>query len=182
MNEININYLFYFFILLFFLWLFLPKFKKNKHDKNIKLSKTIINNFKSWEGQYIEARIFKYLRKIDPFVFEEILLSSFDILGADIVRNKRYTGDGGSDGLFFYNKKRYIIQAKRYAGHVSKQHINEFCQLARSYDGGLFIHTGKTPKSIQHINQSNVKIISGDTLIDLILSKTDMNRILNKGN
>ncbi|MEX6059375.1 restriction endonuclease [Enterobacter hormaechei] len=39
-----------------------------------------------------------YLRKIDPFVFEELLLEGFEAHGFRTIRNKRYTGDGGIDG------------------------------------------------------------------------------------
>ncbi|WP_228703482.1 restriction endonuclease [Klebsiella pneumoniae] len=40
-----------------------------------------------------------YLRKIDPFTFEELLLEGFESHGFSIIRNKRYTGDGGIDGV-----------------------------------------------------------------------------------
>ncbi len=36
-----------------------------------------------------------YLRKIDPFVFEELLLEGFERRGFEVIRNRRYTGDGG---------------------------------------------------------------------------------------
>lgn len=39
-----------------------------------------------------------YLRKIDPFVFEELLLEGFERRGFEVIRNRRYTGDGGIDG------------------------------------------------------------------------------------
>lgn len=37
-----------------------------------------------------------YLRKIDPFVFEELVLEGFERRGCKVRRNKRYTGDGGA--------------------------------------------------------------------------------------
>ena len=39
-----------------------------------------------------------YLRKIDPFTFEELLLEGFESHGFRTIRNKRHTGDGGIDG------------------------------------------------------------------------------------
>jgi len=38
-----------------------------------------------------------YLRKIDPYVFEELLLEALLSKGFKITRNKRYSGDGGID-------------------------------------------------------------------------------------
>ncbi|EPO2651139.1 restriction endonuclease, partial [Klebsiella pneumoniae] len=55
-----------------------------------------------------------YLRKIDPFTFEELLLEGFESHGFRTIRNKRYTGDGGIDGQVIIGKHRYLIQAKRY--------------------------------------------------------------------
>ncbi|WP_192840691.1 restriction endonuclease, partial [Enterobacter hormaechei] len=45
-----------------------------------------------------------YLRKIDPFVFEELLLEGFEAHGFRTIRNKRYTGDGGIDGQVIIGK------------------------------------------------------------------------------
>ncbi|MFP1771066.1 restriction endonuclease [Lonsdalea quercina] len=61
-----------------------------------------------------------YLRKIDPFTFEELLLEAFETHGFKIIRNKRYTGDGGIDGQVMIGKNRYLIQAKRYRGHIAQ--------------------------------------------------------------
>ncbi|MGM8474744.1 restriction endonuclease, partial [Enterobacter hormaechei subsp. steigerwaltii] len=74
-----------------------------------------------------------YLRKIDPFVFEELLLEGFEAHGFRTIRNKRYTGDGGIDGQVIIGKYRYLIQAKRYRGHIALQHVQEFDD---KYDDG----------------------------------------------
>lgn len=37
----------------------------------------------------------KYLRKINPYVFEELLLLAFERRGMRVIRNSRYSGDGG---------------------------------------------------------------------------------------
>ena len=153
-----------FVILLFF---FLYK-KKNKHQRNIISSKKIIskiNNFKH-PGQKIN-----YLRKTDPFVFEEILLTAFENNGYNIKRNKRYTGDNGIDGVV-YNKKgeTFLIQAKRYSNYINLQHVKDFNEilLKKGYKG-FFIHSGKTgKKSKDEFRGSNMVIISGNNLIKLI--------------
>lgn len=114
-----------------------------------------------------------YLRKIDPFVFEEMLLTLLKENGYKIKRNKRYTGDGGSDGQAWLKGKHYHVQAKRYKNHISKQHMVEFIELTqREKCGGLFIHTGKTGRETKKIaDEHGIRIISGDELCNLVLKK-----------
>ena len=115
------------------------------------------------------AQKFAYLRKVDPFVFEEMILSAFKDSGIKIKRNKRYTGDGGIDGKIIINGSPVLIQAKRYAKHISPQHVSDFASLCRQNKAkGLFIHTGKTgAKSLSHLGQQ-VGIISGQKLLALL--------------
>ncbi len=41
-------------------------------------------------------------------------------------------------------KYRYLIQAKRYRGHIALQHVQEFEKLLKRHNcRGLFCHTGK---------------------------------------
>ncbi|WP_407263626.1 restriction endonuclease [Klebsiella pneumoniae] len=112
-----------------------------------------------------------YLRKIDPFVFEELLLEGFEAHGFRTIRNKRYTGDGGIDGRVIIGKYRYLIQAKRYRGHIALQHVQEFEKLLKRHNcRGSFCHTGKTgagSKSVS-IASERMEIISGQRLIDLL--------------
>ncbi|MCW1113525.1 restriction endonuclease [Escherichia coli] len=86
-------------------------------------------------------------------------------------RNKRYTGDGGIDGQVIIGKYRYLIQAKRYRGHIALQHVQEFEKLLKRHNcRGLFCHTGKTgagSKSVS-IASERMEIISGQRLIDLL--------------
>ncbi|QKX07725.1 restriction endonuclease (plasmid) [Aquimarina sp. TRL1] len=153
--------------------LLLGKRKYNKHTRNIKKANKIINKLTNLEypGQKI-----KYLRKIDPFVFEELLLTSFKTKGYKIKRNKKYTGDGGIDGIIYdSNKNKIIIQAKRYSGYVNLQDLYEFNNLVYSNKAykGYFVHTGKTGKKAhKHFKNSNIEIISGSSLINLIENKT----------
>jgi restriction system protein len=111
-----------------------------------------------------------YLRKINPFVFEEMLLDAFESGGHRVQRNKRYTGDGGIDGKVWIENKLYLIQAKRYTGHIAISHIREFEELLNKHDcEGYFCHTGKTRESGKLLAKSGrVKIISGQRLLDLI--------------
>jgi restriction system protein len=111
-----------------------------------------------------------YLRKINPFVFEELLLDGFELGGHKIERNKRYTGDGGIDGKVWIDGIKYLVQAKRYTGHIAIGHVKEFEELVRN-EGcrGFFCHTGKTRDSAKTlVSNSNIVIISGQRLLELI--------------
>lgn len=135
-----------------------------KHYKNYKiarkLSKKINKNCFSYNSS-----ILVYLRKINPFVFEELLLYTFKKRGYKIYRNKRYTGDGGIDGKVKINKQIFLIQAKRYSSYINMKHLIDFNILCKENNtNGFFIHTGKTGSESKKIN-SNIKIISGDNLI-----------------
>lgn len=91
-----------------------------------------------------------------------------------MIRNKSYSGDEGLDGMFINNDKLFLIQAKRYSNTINTTHINDFTLLVsrKNAAGGLFIHTGKTAvKSYQNYKNSNIEIVSGQKLINLILHK-----------
>ena len=55
-----------------------------------------------------------YLRKINPYVFEELVLDGFRSKGYGVKRNRRYSGDGGIDGRVYLDGKEYLVQCKRY--------------------------------------------------------------------
>ncbi len=145
----------------------------SRHNRNIRQARKILKKIRSWGGENLNARIFSYLRKIDPFVFEELLLESFKDNGYVIKRNKRYTGDGGIDGVVYDEDKTYFVQAKRYKNHINKQHIVDFSKRVTQYNvNGFFIHTGRTGKeSSSLISQyQNIELISGSKLITLMLN------------
>nr|WP_306670548.1 restriction endonuclease [Acidithiobacillus ferrooxidans] len=50
------------------------------------------------DAQETFARRIAYLRKIDPLVFEELVLDAFQKEGWLVQRSTRYSGDGGIDG------------------------------------------------------------------------------------
>ena len=118
------------------------------------------------------AQILAYLRKIDPYVFEELALCILERQGIAVVRNASYSGDGGLDGEFVHKGCRYLVQAKRYVGAVNAVHVESFAALIaeRQAQGGLFIHTGRTPSSVYRALRVSKKVtlISGQKLVDLI--------------
>lgn len=144
---------------------------KHKHHYKIKQGEKIIKKIRSFEGNNIDERILNYLRKINPFTFEELLLSLFKENGCRITRNKRYTGDGGIDGKFKYKGKSYLVQAKRYSNYIKSTDVEKFSQLCRDkHVRGLFIHTGKCGRGSKEIadNNPNIMIITPEELVVFI--------------
>ena len=120
------------------------------------------------------GQIIAYLRRLDPFVFEELILEAFQRSGYQIRRNPRYTGDGGIDGQVRINGIWCIIQAKRYSGAIRPQHVHDFVQLCEERrQPGVFVHTGRTgPRSRSALGRFDSAIfISGDRLVRLLAER-----------
>ncbi|EJA7965882.1 restriction endonuclease [Salmonella enterica] len=112
-----------------------------------------------------------YLRKINPYVFEELLLLALEKQGLEVIRNRSYSGDGGLDGQVFINGERWLIQAKRYSRSISPQHVREFGELlAREGCRGFFVHTGRTGrKSLDSLRgYPQIQLVSGRRLLALL--------------
>ncbi|EAM3258351.1 restriction endonuclease [Salmonella enterica] len=112
-----------------------------------------------------------YLRKINPYVFEELLLLALEKQGLEVIRNRSYSGDGGLDGQVFINGERWLIQAKRYSRCISPQHVREFGELlAREGCCGFFVHTGRTGrKSLDSLRgYPQIQLVSGRRLLALL--------------
>lgn len=146
---------------------------RSRHYRNKKSAKRTLAKIRNKARPFTEGQTMNYLRKIDPFVFEELLLYCFQEQGYRIKRNKRYTGDGGIDGTIFNrNGDKILIQAKRYSSYVNPSHITDFLNaINRSRAvGGYFVHTGKTgAKSYENISPK-VFIISGNRLLQMIMT------------
>ncbi|WP_349949896.1 restriction endonuclease, partial [Escherichia coli] len=69
--------------------------RHRRHKRKQQSARRVLERIKTLPG--FPQKI-NYLRKIDPFVFEELLLEGFEAHGFRTIRNKRYTGDGGIDG------------------------------------------------------------------------------------
>ena len=112
-----------------------------------------------------------YLRKINPFTFEELILESLECKGYAVIRNKRYTGDGGIDGRVTINGQLWYIQAKRYSDHIALHHVREFIRICeRDQVKGLFVHTGKTRPGTRQLihDDERITLISGQKLTQLV--------------
>lgn len=153
-------------------------FKKksySKHDKNIAKAKKILQKLRCFKGDFKSKSQFTYLQKINPYVFEELLLTCFEERGFCIERSKSYSGDGGLDGKVWIDDVLIYLQAKCYGKgkHIKAKHVAEFRQLIISNNvKGLFIHTGKTGlKAYNNAYNESIDIISGNKLLKLIMGE-----------
>jgi len=155
------------FIIVIFIAFYLPFRTSSRHARKIRKSQYTL---KKIEG-FSEAQKIAYLRKVDPYTFEELILTCLERKGFPIIRNKKYSGDGGIDGKFVSSNEIHLIQAKRYKNEIKYNHLVEFASiLEREKCKGIFVHTGRTPKniSLRGIDMSNITIISGSRLIKLL--------------
>jgi restriction system protein len=118
------------------------------------------------------------LRRVDPFVFEELLLHCFKDAGYQVVRNQRYTGDDGIDGRVYRDSKLFLVQAKRYAGLIDAAHLREFENTVERYSaaGGFFVHTGRTGDTAKAVSrqQGQLTLLSGLGLVDFVLARNGL--------
>lgn len=115
-----------------------------------------------------------YLRKINPYVFEELLLLAFERQGYPVQRNASYSGDGGLDGKVQINGERWLIQAKRYSRSITPAHVQDFEAVLMSMgQRGMFIHTGRTGQKSRAVSRGSkqLMIISGHRLLALLAGK-----------
>jgi restriction system protein len=146
--------------------------KYRSHQRKAGQAQQVLAKLATFKGNGDAARILGYLRKIDPYVFEELVLLMLEQQGIVVIRNESYSGDGGLDGAFVHQGCRYLLQAKRYKGAVSAAHVKDFAALITQHQaqGGVFIHTGKTPKDVYRAlgAASKITLVSGQKLVDLI--------------
>lgn len=144
---------------------------QSRHSKNIAKATLLMSKIASIPSD--GAKI-NYLRKIDPYVFEELLLTAYERQGYTAIRNEAYSGDGGLDGkVISPDGDTYLIQAKRYGGHIRRSHVVDFAKLCSQHQcKGLFIHTGKSSVSIrQFARKKQIKVVSGSQLIKLLIEE-----------
>lgn len=144
-----------------------------KHKLYQRKAKRLYKKLQTFPDEY-PGKMIAYLKKINPYVFEELLLVAFQHKGYRVYRNKRYSGDGGIDGRIKKDGQVYYIQAKRYESHINSKHVLNFCAVCVEHDvKGFFVHTGKTGEKSRRLayNEDRVTIISGKKLVELIKNK-----------
>ncbi|MHC0067545.1 restriction endonuclease [Nostoc sp. UIC 10890] len=152
----------------------LPKNLK-KHLNNIEYASQVLLELRSITQLAKLPVVIATLRRISPYVFEELVLTCCFEQGWQIQRNFRYTGDGGIDGRVLILGKLYVIQVKRYADYISPEHIKDFlcCIEGEGASGGFFVHTGITGQLSKQLIRRSDKIIlvSGQKLVNFVLGK-----------
>lgn len=128
-------------------------------------------------GDSAAARAFGYLRKVDALVCEEVVLSALEDAGALVLRNRRYTGDGGIDGRCWLpgcGFGLHAVQVKRYDSAITPSHVADLGDLVvrQRHAGGLFIHCGRTgPASYAALRGTGLVLISGEGLLRLLVAR-----------
>lgn len=148
-------------------------FTDETHAENILASYEVLTVIRARLSKKDYKGAFYHLRfKVDPYVFEECLLSAFenDPL-CKVYRSQAYSGDGGIDGKVVYKGDTWLIQAKRYKSYINPKHVQSHIELC-SYENarGLFIHTGKSGRKGVCLTgaSSTVSMVSGRVLLHLL--------------
>lgn len=168
-------------VLLIYITFRKSNYRKQKHQVNIQTAARVIEKLRSFKEPYKKAKQLTYLKKISPYVFEELLLTLFSEMGYKIIRNKSYSNDGGLDGkIILPSGELVLIQAKRYSGAISRKHLLGFQALVLKSQAttGYFIHTGRTSApNLDLYRNSSIVIYSGDKLLELLNMKEARDRL-----
>lgn len=146
-----------------------------EHRRRIAQSRAVLRAVRQFTGEGYAARCLAYLRSVDPLVFEEVVLSALEDAGLFVLRNQRYSGDGGIDGrVWLPGQGWYAVQSKRYGGHVNHHHVAAFGEAIchHGFGAGLFLHTGRSGAAVYpHLTKSKVVLVSGASLVKLVLGR-----------
>ncbi|WP_428413932.1 restriction endonuclease [Legionella sp.] len=154
----------------FYFWLYVL-IRKKSHQKRVKQAMRVFQTLQRPEFKQAPGKLFSYIRTLDPFVFEELLLLAFKSRGLKVIHNKRYTGDGGIDGMVVLpSTHRIAILAKRYQQHIKVQHLHDFSRAIQAFGchGGYFIHCGKSGPAAYQQLPKGISLISGNNLHRLL--------------
>ena len=145
------------------------------HRRRVSQSRAVLRAVRQFTGEGYAARCLAYLRSVDPLVFEEVVLSALEDAGLFVLRNPRYSGDGGIDGKVWLPGHGWCaVQSKRYGGHVNHHHVAAFGEAIchHGVGAGLFLHTGRSGAAVYpHLARSNVVLVSGASLVQLVLGR-----------
>lgn len=160
---------------------FLLKWPSCRHEQQRRKARRIHSRLLS--GELSGGAAMAYLRKIDPYVFEELVLDGFESNGFKVTRNRRYSGDGGIDGNVRFEGEDYLVQCKRYRAYIQAKHVEDFAELCtrRGLDG-FFVHTGKTGQGAKDARCGCVEVVSGDRLLGLLSSKKNPSVVIKQSN
>jgi restriction system protein len=78
------------------------------------------------------------------------------------------------DGRVTIAGKLYLIQAKRYRGHIKAKDIRDFDQVIQGekVHGGFFIHTGRTGElSKELLREYQINLLTSQRLVNFVLGQ-----------
>lgn len=145
--------------------------KPRPHARQVARAIRVLARLTRFDGEHRVACVIAYLRKVDPYVFEELLLTAFARRGIAVRRNARYSGDGGIDGRLRLGGERVYLQAKRYRTHIRAGDVRAFQTLvAEQQVKGIFAHTGRTGRGAR-AGAGELEFLSGRRLADFVLGE-----------
>jgi len=118
---------------------------------------------------------FGYLRSksVNPYTFEEMILTALHSRKLKIRRSIRYSGDGGIDGRVWANGQLILIQAKLYSGYIKPQQVREFRSICKKQKAlAIFCHSGKSGPSSRELISKDFDIVSGERMLRLLCGRT----------
>ncbi len=145
-----------------------------KHQRYIRQAELVLQRLREVSTVVQLPKALAILRKMNPYAFEELLLTCCHERGWEIERNFKYSNDGGLDGRVTIAGKLYLIQAKRYRGYINPKHIHDFNQVIQQEKayGGFFIHSGKTGELAKELlREYQISLISGQRLVNFVLGQ-----------
>ncbi len=160
---------------------FFRLFHHVRHRYHVRKSKQVLKKIQEIHEQFPNqyGRIMNYLKKVNPYLFEELILTAVENQNLRVTRNKSYSGDGGVDGIFHTSQGKVYIQCKRYQDYIQLQDVKSLLLKSREKKcyKAIFVHTGKTRDSSKELfkqNKDKIVLISGNQLIDFLLDKKQM--------
>lgn len=145
------------------------------HQRNVRRSRKVLRTVRGFREPAAFQQCFAYLRKVEPLVFEDVVLSALEDAGLLVLRSRRYTGDGGIDGVVWLpGEGWFAVQVKRYRSYVDPAHVRAFgCVVReRGFDGGLFIHTGRSGAALYgDLSAHGIRLVSGNRLTQLVTGR-----------
>lgn len=137
-----------------------------RHRRNIRNAKNVLSKIRSFEH---DGQIIAYLKKINPYVFEEMVVQLFKEAGYLIWLTPSYSGDGGVDGKVFHPAVGWCrIQSKRYGKAIRTQHVHDFIAVVGKRHG-FFVHSGTSTDDIRALLRgTRVRMLSGAQLVRVI--------------
>lgn len=149
--------------------LFIGKRTSKRHQFHQRTALNALNKIRTFQTNGQRER---YLQKISPFVFEDLILTAYQQKKHKIKRNKKKTGDGGIDGRVVIHGQWNLIQAKRYQkSYIKFSDIELFATTCKKHNKqGVFVFVGKVSDStIEKAKQfENLDLLYGERLALLL--------------